>query len=436
MIQRLKRNLCVLLAGSLTLVFTIVFLLMIRQDLTRKQQSSIAYLNRMTTMLIFSMEQNPDYAEVLSPYEKSLDYSFRLVSASGSILYESENTKDCREIADVFLKTLNKYQNESYALDPAALSALERSSQTAAYSIRMPDRRRYDCVYCEIVTDYGNRYGLSVLRPGHSPAALLRPELNYYLSIWTGVFLLILLFSLLLTRLIVKPAEKASQSQKDFIAAVSHECKAPLAAILSSAEMIDAAEGLPPAAQTHTRVIQEEVARMSRLIRDLLLLSTLDAGNWPFRKQEIDLDTLLIGLYSRYDPICGQKGLKLRLELAEEDYPAFACDPDRLEQILCVFLDNAVSYSPGGSEILLGASAEKNALLFTVADHGPGIRSQDKPYIFRRFYRGDPARTGREHFGLGLSIAKELTERLGGTIRLTDTDGGGCTFTVRLPLGE
>ncbi len=434
MIKRLKRNLFILLLCSLTLVFTAVFLLMIRQDLKRKQQSSIAYLNRMATMLIFSMEQDPDYEEVLYPYEKSLGYSFRLISGNGSVLYQSEDVRKRPEIIDTFQNTLQSYQSESYALSPASLRKLSRSSQSAAYTVRLPGRQIYDCVYCEIVTDYGERYGLSVARPGNSPAALLLPELKYYLCIWAGAFLLFLGLSLILTRVIIKPAEQASQSQKDFIAAVSHECKAPLAAILSSAEMIDAVQEVPEAAKEHTRIIEEEVSRMSRLIQDLLLLSSLDAGNWSFHKQEIDVDTLLIGLYSRFEPLCRKKDLKLRLELSEEDYPVFFCDPDRLEQILCVFLDNAVSYSPAGSEITLGAAAEKSGLVLTVADHGPGIRDQDKSSVFRRFYRCDPSRTGRDHFGLGLSIANELAGRLGGTIQLTDTDGGGCTFRLSLPF--
>ena len=224
------------------------------------------------------------------------------------------------------------------------------------------------------------------------------------------------------------------QSQKDFIAAVSHECKAPLAAILSSAEMIDTIPDTPAAVKDHTRVIDLEVSRMSRLIQDLLLLSSLDAGNWSFHMEEINVDTLLISLYTKFEPICKGKGILLQLCIAEENYPTLFSDADRLDQIISVFLDNAVSYSPSSSEISLGASVEKNELAITVTDHGVGISDKDKPYIFDRFYRCDKSRTQREHFGLGLSIAHELVDKLGGRIRLSDTAGGGCTFKIYLPL--
>lgn len=81
------------------------------------------------------------------------------------------------------------------------------------------------------------------------------------------------------------------QSQKDFIAVVSHECKAPLASILSSAEMIESVPGVPDTIKNHVQMIDSEVSRMSRLIQDLLLLSSLDAGNWSLHMDEINIDT-------------------------------------------------------------------------------------------------------------------------------------------------
>lgn len=207
-----------------------------------------------------------------------------------------------------------------------------------------------------------------------------------------------------------------------------------MAAILSSAEMIAAIPDAPDAVTDHTHVIDLEVSRMSRLIQDLLLLSSLDAGNWSFHMEDIDIDTLLINLYTKYEPICKGKKIILQLDIADESYPPLSSDADRLNQIVSVLLDNAVSYSPSSSEITLGASVEKNELVITVIDHGVGISDEDKPYIFDRFYQCDKSRTQREHFGLGLSIANELVNKLGGKIRVSDTDGGGCTFKVCLPF--
>ena len=224
------------------------------------------------------------------------------------------------------------------------------------------------------------------------------------------------------------------RQQKDFIAAVSHECKAPLAAILSSAEMIESVPNIPDTIKNHIQMIDSEVSRMSRLIGDLLLLSSIDAGNWSFHMEEINIDTLLINLYTKFEQICRKKNILLQLNIPDECFPPLYSDADRLNQIISIFLDNAVSYSPSESEISLNASVERNELVITIIDHGIGISNKDKPFIFNRFYQCDKSRTQREHFGLGLSIANELVNKLEGKIQLFDTAGGGCTFKISLPL--
>ncbi len=432
MVKKLKQNLYILLIGSLMLVFSIVFCLLIQQNIKEKRKNSIAYLNRMASMLIFSMEQNSDYREILSDYEKSswLGYSFRLLSDTDPLLYQSKNLENCSEIIDTFLDTLRQHQ--SYALSPLELKGCICSCQSAAYTIRMPDGKNYDCIYCEIVTGYGITFGLSIVKESDSFASLLLPELKFYICIWCGVFLFIIFLSRILSRIKVKPTEAAIQSQKDFIAAVSHECKAPLATILSSAEMIESEPDIPDTIKNHVQVIDSEVSRMSRLIGDLLLLSSLDAGNWTFHMDEINIDTLLINLYTKYEQICRKKNILLQLNIPDECYPPFYSDEDRLNQIISIFLDNAVSYSPPESEISLNASVEKNKLVITIIDHGIGISDKDKPFIFNRFYQCDKSRTQREHFGLGLSIANELVHKLDGKIQLFDTVGGGCTFKIFL----
>ena len=416
------------------LLFTIVFCLLIHQNIKEKRDVSIAYLNRMASMLIFSIEQNSDYREILSDYENSswLHYSFRLFSDTDSFLYQSENLEDCSAIIDTFLDALQHHSG--YALSPLELKDCVSSGQSAAYTISMPDGKNYDCIFCEIVTGYGITYGLFIVKESDSFASLLLPELKFYICIWLGVFLFIIFLSQVLTRITIKPTEAAIQSQKDFIAAVSHECKAPLAAILSSAEMIAAIPDTSDSVKDHVHVIDLEVSRMSRLIQDLLLLSSIDAGNWSFHMEEINIDTLLINLYTKFEQICRKKNILLQLNISDECFPPLYSDADRLNQIISIFLDNAVSYSPSESEISLNAFVEKNELIITIIDHGIGISNKDKPFIFNRFYQCDKSRTQREHFGLGLSIANELVNKLEGRIRLFDTSGGGCTFKIFLPI--
>ena len=131
--------------------------------------------------------------------------------------------------------------------------------------------------------------------------------------------------------------------------------------------------------------------------------------------------------------LCRRKSIDLQIETPEECFPPLFSDKDRLSQIISIFLDNAISYSPEQSSILLKVSMKKNCLAISITDHGIGISKEDKKHIFDRFYRCDKSRTKKDHYGLGLSIADELVSLLDGKIYLNDTPGGGCIFTLTIP---
>lgn len=435
MVQSLKRNLYFLMVGSLMFIFSIVFCLMVHENIKAKRNSELAYFNRMTTTLVLQLEHESDYQTCLNLYEERRDMYFQLSSDTGRSLYQSEYLGDNTDIIDTFLTTLLGTEGD-FTLSPASLKDNYYSRQSGAYTIEALNGKKYYCVNCLVVTDYGSIYTVTAIKEKSSFATLLKPKSGYYFCIWCGVLVSIICLSKILIRKAVKPTEKAMQSQKDFIAAVSHECKAPLAAILSSAEMIESVPNIPDTVTDHVRVIDAEVSRMSRLIRDLLLLSSIDAGNWSFHMDEVNVDTLLINLYTKFERICRKKDIQLQLNIPDECCPPLYSDADRLDQIISIFLDNAVSYSPPESEISLNASVRKNELIFTIIDHGIGISEKEKPFIFDRFYQSDKSRTQREHFGLGLSIANDLVHKLEGKIKLFDTPGGGCTFKIFLPLKQ
>lgn len=433
MVQSLKRNLYFLMVGSLMFIFSIVFCLMVHENIKAKRNSELAYFNRMTTTLVLQLEHESDYQTCLNLYEERRDMYFQLSSDTGRSLYQSEYLGDNTDIIDTFLTTLLGTEGD-FTFSPSSLKDYYYSRQSGAYTIEALNGKKYYCVNCLVVTDYGSIYTVTAIKEKSSFATLLKPKSGYYFCIWCGVLVSIICLSKILIRKAVKPTEKAMQSQKDFIAAVSHECKAPLAAILSSAEMIESVPNIPDTVTDHVRVIDAEVSRMSRLIRDLLLLSSIDAGNWSFHMDEVNVDTLLINLYTKFERICRKKDIQLQLNIPDECCPPLYSDADRLDQIISIFLDNAVSYSPPESEISLNASVRKNELIFTIIDHGIGISEKEKPFIFDRFYQSDKSRTQREHFGLGLSIANDLVHKLEGKIKLFDTPGGGCTFKIFLPL--
>ena len=248
-------------------------------------------------------------------------------------------------------------------------------------------------------------------------------------------FVVILFVSRFLLKKAFAPSEEMIKSQKDFVAAASHELKAPLAVIMANAEALQEMQSHDSSdtqSQACLDVIDAECSRMSRLVRDMLLLASSDADKWTIRKSKINVDTLLITLYEAYEPVCISKKIRLELNLSEETYPVLSTDRERLFQILSIFLDNAVCYSPEGSSTQIQTALKEKELIFSIVDHGKGIPAEDKPFIFDRFYRGDKSRTDKSHFGLGLSIAKELAKMLGGEIGFEDTEGGGATFYLKL----
>jgi len=230
-----------------------------------------------------------------------------------------------------------------------------------------------------------------------------------------------------------KPTEQVLKSQKEFIASASHELKSPLAVILATVEQLEKQTDNQEFKKS-INIIDSESIRMSRLVKDMLLLASSDAKTWTLYKSDINVDTLLVTLYESYEPICICQKIQLKLNISEDSYPALHTDQERLVQILNIYMDNAIQHSTGNKHIEIQTEVTTKNITFLIVDHGQGIAEKDKPYIFDRFYCADKSRTNKSNFGLGLSIADELAKMLNGKAGFKDTKGGGATFYVTLPL--
>ena len=258
-------------------------------------------------------------------------------------------------------------------------------------------------------------------------------QLPMYLAIWIVTLLCVSLVSRFLLKKALEPTERVMQSQKEFVASASHELKAPLAVIVANVENMQH-EAQNEGLQGNLKVIDSECMRMSRLIKDMLLLASSDAEKWTIHTSEVNVDTLLISLYEAYEPRCMKKKIKLTLDLGEELFPVIMTDKERLFQLLSIYLDNALHYSPEGKEIQIRVDMSSKELTFWIVDHGIGVEEKAKPFIFDRFYCADQSHTDKSHFGLGLSIAKELARMLQGKIGMEDTPWGGASFFFTLDL--
>lgn len=229
----------------------------------------------------------------------------------------------------------------------------------------------------------------------------------------------------------LEPVEISRRRQNEFIAAASHELRSPLAVIESSATAIGAE---PEKQAQYLKNIRSECKRMAALVGDMLLLASSDAGSWSIKREAVDMDTLLIETYELFEPVCKKSRIRLFLDLPEEALPHVNGDASSLKQLLAILLDNAVSYTPADKRITISAEVNGKELTISVADQGCGIPADARAHIFDRFYRCDSSRTDKRHFGLGLSIAKELATLHGGRISAGEAEGGGAAFRVKLPV--
>lgn len=229
---------------------------------------------------------------------------------------------------------------------------------------------------------------------------------------------------------VIKPLEEGQKKQNAFVAAASHELRSPLTVIKAGVASIR--EDLTKAEQ-FLPYVEGECDRMTRLINDMLLLAAADARNWSLQKETVDMDTLLIECYDMICTCLNSNQDTITLDLPEPELYRINGDKERIKQIITILVDNAMSYTPNGGRIALRGYNQKRNVVIEVEDHGSGVSEENKKHVFERFYRGDQSRNDKKHFGLGLSIAKELAELHQGDIVIRDTMGGGATFAVRLP---
>ena len=428
MIKKLKKRLTLLFICSVMNIFTVVFCLFIHESIQSKKENEMYFFTRIITYLVFQLENTDDAAGDLTLTGQTYDFTLLLKNNENAFIPVNTNhsNTDTNTLITLFEQELNKTSTD--LLDNT------HSTQSGIFSFSTPDKHSYYGIQATAITKNMDILDFYAIKESTSSFTFLKEHLPFYLIVWLLVFIAILFLTRFLISKAIKPTEQTLRSQKEFIASASHELKAPLAVILASAECIGNDTTLSLKSKQHTEVIDSECMRMSKLVQDLLLLSSVDANTWTLNKTNINVDTLLINTYEKYKPICRQKGIQFKLNTSDELFPVLNADIDRLNQILNIFIDNAINYSLPKSEVSLDATVFKNTLVFSIIDHGTGIADKDKPFIFDRFFCADKSRTQKEHYGLGLSIAKELVEMHKGKIELSDTLGGGCTFKISLPL--
>ncbi len=220
------------------------------------------------------------------------------------------------------------------------------------------------------------------------------------------------------------------QSRRDFVANVSHELRSPITSIQGFAQgMLD---GTIPQEQhgQYLQVVVDETHRLAKLIGNLLNLSRMENEEISLAWSNFDINEMIRRvLISRMTQI-DEKNFDIDVQFEQESCLVRA-DADQIEQVIINLLDNAIKYTPEGGKITLITRQEEGHVSIRVKDNGIGIKPEDAPHVFDRFYKADKAHTVGKGTGLGLAICYRIMERHGQRIRLVSGEGG-AEFEITL----
>jgi signal transduction histidine kinase len=311
----------------------------------------------------------------------------------------------------------------------------DQESLTAARSTGSPDVREETVqgvpvrILTESVTRGPDTYLVQVVQDITSERRLLDDLLQVLLigSI-VGVIGAMIVGTLYARRALV-PIRDSLRRQREFAADVSHEFRTPLAVIKTSVEYLERHREEPVAASAEAvHDIEDEVEHLAALVGDLLLLARTDSGIVDLEPSQVDLAEVAEEAVRSVTPLADARQVHLLLDPAPTPLVG---DPLRLRQLVTILADNAIAHSPAGSTVTVHVAPGSDAATLSVDDEGPGVRAEDIPHVFDRFWRAQGAPAGGT--GLGLAIAQWIAQRHGGTIGVSNLPDRGARFQVRLP---
>jgi signal transduction histidine kinase len=273
-----------------------------------------------------------------------------------------------------------------------------------------------------------------------APPRLLKTFLLSRRGLYSMVFLLIagiLVFGLALTIRTVSHELELARMKSDFVSTVSHEFKSPLTSIRQLAEMLQS--GRVPSEerrQQYYDVLLEQSERLALLTDNILSLARIEDGRAEFNFADTDISTLLGGVVSSIQERVRYEGFDIELNITGP-IPLIAVDRSALSQAVTNLIDNAIKYSGGSRKIIVAASIEGQSLAISVRDFGIGIKKEDIPRLFERFYRGgDELTRAVKGSGLGLTLVKEIVEAHRGKVGVKSEPAKGSVLTILLPLPQ
>lgn len=242
--------------------------------------------------------------------------------------------------------------------------------------------------------------------------------------------LVLLAVAVLFSRWLVQPAERAIRASKEFMSSASHELKTPLTIISANTELLKEEFG----DNQQLEYIRQETVKMNRLIGEMLTLVRLDADRLQSNSRDFDLSSAMLDVVLPFESLMFEHQLHFTFDIA--DGLRYCGEQDKLQRVMSVLLDNAVSYTPSGGDINVRVFLKNRQIYFVVSNTGAEIPKDMQKSIFERFYReAETSEFEERHFGLGLSIADSIVKSYRGKI-FVESAGGVNTFTVSIPQGK
>ena len=426
MFSKLRRQMtgfCTLITGAIFVGMTVLCLFLSERSIRENQYQT--FLNDVNAIVSYLESQTVISNQWLAKMEGSKRLSLSLYDNALPLLYNSLKEKQ-EGLADM----AREISAQEHGLDIFASMGSAVLPQTVTFSIQDQSGQSFYAAAAVFPKANGTLSAIAIYPLVNQQRQILTQRL-----LFAGVDLVglgaLAAFAWIFTGKMLRPLEESRRKQAQFVAAASHELRSPLAVILSN---LSALEKAGPEEQERFREnIRAEGTRMSRLVDDMLALASADSRSWAVNRSPVELDTLALEVYEQFSSMARERGLRFSVSLPEEEIPLCRCDGNRIAQALSVLLDNAFSYTPSGGRVELSLTLRPGGRVrFSVADTGPGVSEEEKERIFQRFYRADASRQNREHFGLGLCVAREIVELHKGRLWVEDAPGGGAVFCMEI----
>lgn len=414
--------LCVLITAGIITVITIIAFSFSARELNKR--SHFALMNQLTTVEQHLQGESSISHTWLAQQEADNHSIISISTKNGAFIFPGAyHTVTDRNI---LVDKAREIGISEYSFNAFSRYSVSDENNSVIFSLHTSSEHFLAAITAMTYNDH--QYELIILKDMAQDDA----EISYLRLIFIGLILcgilLLGLFSWWFAGKAIKPIKISHQEQIDFVAAASHELRSPVAVIQAVTEEMLENKNAPDKQGLYT--IHHECSHLSRLIGDLLLLARVDSGKWSVNKQPVEVDTLVLEVYDRFLPLVEAHHQKLNVLLPDSVLEPLLLDKQRIEQVLSILIDNAMSYTPAGTQITLTLDISEDSLEIGVIDNGPGIPDEAKANVFRRFYRLDTSRKSDTHYGLGLSIAYEILKLHGGRLTLNDSHGGGCNFKL------